>query len=176
MRLGAGGHPVPRLVSCMQQIKGTVLKSRLAFVQEHFGEAGAARLLAGLSEADREALAHLLAISWYPFELGRRLDEAIVKVLAGGDRAFFEQLGAASADKNLSTVHHAFLTPGNPHGLLSKARTIYSMYYETGRREYLKVGEKEAVLTTHDAEVFSAPDCLTVVGWHKRALEMCGAT
>ena len=52
---------------------------------------------------------------------------------------------------------------------------IYSMYYEKGRREYQKTGDKSAVLTTHDAEVFSAPDCLTIVGWHRRALEMCGA-
>ena len=31
------------------------------------------------------------------------------------------------------------------------------------------------MLTTHDAETFSAPDCLTVVGWYRRALAMCGA-
>ena len=36
-------------------------------------------------------------------------------------------------------------------------------------------GEREAILTTRDAETFSAPDCLTVVGWYRRALEMCGA-
>ena len=30
------------------------------------------------------------------------------------------------------------------------------------------------MLTTHDAETFAAPDCATVVGWYRRALEMCG--
>jgi hypothetical protein len=40
----------------------------------------------------------------------------------------------------------------------------------------MKTGAKEAVLTTHDAETFSAPDCLTVIGWYRKALEMCGAT
>jgi predicted hydrocarbon binding protein len=30
------------------------------------------------------------------------------------------------------------------------------------------------VFTTYDAETFSAPDCLTVVGWYRKALEMCG--
>jgi hypothetical protein len=49
------------------------------------------------------------------------------------------------------------------------------LYYEKGRREYKKTGEKSAVLTTYDAESFSAPDCLTIVGWHRRALEICGA-
>ncbi len=30
------------------------------------------------------------------------------------------------------------------------------------------------MLTTYDAETFSAPDCLTVIGWYRHALEMCG--
>ena len=38
------------------------------------------------------------------------------------------------------------------------------------------MGEKEGVITTHDAETFSAPDCLTIVSWHRRALELCGVT
>jgi hypothetical protein len=29
-------------------------------------------------------------------------------------------------------------------------------------------------MTTYDAETFSAPDCLSVIGWYKRALELCG--
>jgi hypothetical protein len=32
------------------------------------------------------------------------------------------------------------------------------------------------VITTHDAQTYSVPDCLTIVGWYRRALEMCGAT
>jgi hypothetical protein len=71
-------------------------------------------------------------------------------------------------------VHRAFLVPGNPHAFLAKTPLIYSYYYDQGRREYEKAGEKEAVLTTREAETFSAPDCLTVVGWYRRALEMCG--
>ena len=46
--------------------------------------------------------------------------------------------------------------------------------YDQGHRDYEKVGDKEAVLTTHDAKTYSAPDCATVVGWYRRALEMCG--
>ena len=65
--------------------------------------------------------------------------------------------------------------PGDPHAFLAKAPLIYSYYYDQGWREYEKTGEREAVLTTRDAETFSAPDCLTVVGWYRRALAMCGA-
>ena len=160
----------------MQQVKGAVLKSRLAFVQDLSGEAGVERVLAQLPPDDQAALRSILTVKWYPFTLGKRLDEAIVAVCGGGDPAFFKRLGAASADKNLGGVHKSFVVPGDPHAFLAKARVIYSMYYETGHREYQKTGDTSGVLTTHDADTFSAPDCLTVVGWHVRALEICGAT
>jgi uncharacterized protein (TIGR02265 family) len=159
----------------VQQVKGSVLKSRLAFVEQHAGKDGVERVLATLPPGDRTALRNLVAMQWCPFDLGRRLDEAIVNVLGSGRAAFFERLGAASADANLTGVHKAFLTNGDPQAFLAKAPQIYRLYYDTGRREYTRVGPKEAVLTTHDAETFSTPDCLTVIGWHRRALEMCGA-
>ena len=160
----------------MQQVKGSVLKSRLALVGDLGGADAVSRVLAELGPDERQALQTVLAMQWYPFELGKHLDEAIVRVVGGGRREFFEKLGEASADKNLTTVHRAFVVPGDPHGFLAKAPQVYALYYETGRREYERTGDKQAVLTTHDAETFSAPDCLTVVGWHRRALEMCGAT
>jgi hypothetical protein len=158
----------------MQQIKGSVIKSRLAFVEEHFGKTGLERLLDSLPPADRQSLAMVLAIKWYPFDLGERLDDGIVRVLAAGDRQFFERLGEASAEKNLTTVHKGFLNDRDPHAFLAKAPVIYRMYYESGRREYERTGDRAGMLTTFDAETFSAPDCLTVVGWHRRALAMLG--
>ena len=159
----------------MQQIKGSVVKSRLAFVEENFGKEGVNRVLATLPEPDRKTLASILTVKWYPLDLGTRLDEAIVNALADGKPDFFERLGAASAEKNLTGVHRSFLSVGDPHAFLTRTPAIYSMYYEKGRREYKKTGDRSATLTTYDAETFSAPDCLTIVGWHRRALEMCGA-
>jgi uncharacterized protein (TIGR02265 family) len=168
--------PVRSRGLAVQQVKGSVLKSRLAFVEQHGGKDGVERVLGALSAEDRGALRNLVAIQWCPFELGRRLDDAIVQVLGHGKPQFFERLGAASAETNLGTVHKAFLTQGDPQAFLAKAPQVYKLYYDTGRREYVKVGPQEAVLTTRDAETFSAPDCLTVIGWHRKALEMCGAT
>jgi uncharacterized protein (TIGR02265 family) len=161
----------------MTSVKGSVLRSRLALVKKLGPDDGLDRVLGRLSLQEREVLGSLLASAWYPFELGKHLDEAIVRELGGGRTAFFEELGAASAEQNLGAagVHRAFLVPGDPQAFLAKAPMIYSYYYEGGRREYERTGEKEAVLTTHEAETFSAPDCLTVVGWYRRALEMCGA-
>ena len=158
----------------MQQIKGAVLKSRLAFLEEHGGKDGVQQVLAALPAADQRTLKMLFTSNWYPFGLGRALDDAIVRVLGGGRAEFFERLGEASAEKNLGTVHSGYLTRGDAHGFLAKSPSIYSLYYEAGRREYKQAGPREGVLTTYDAETFSAPDCLTVVGWYRKALEMCG--
>jgi uncharacterized protein (TIGR02265 family) len=160
----------------MQQIKGTVLKARLAFIDQHAGPEGRERVLRALAAEDRQELARVLPVKWYPFDLGRRLDDAIVAVLGNGQPTFFLRLGEASAEQNLARLHQAFLTPGDPHAFLAKAPQIYRLYYDTGRREYQRVADKEAVLTTCEAETFSTPDCLTVVGWYRKALEMCGAS
>ncbi len=158
----------------MQQIKGAVLKSRLSFVEERFGKEAVQRVLDGLPAVDQRTLRMLFTSNWYPFALGKALDDAIVRVLGQGRTELFERLGEASAEKNLTTIHGGFLTRGDAHGFLAKAPAIYSLYYETGRREYRQEGSREGVLTTYDAETFSAPDCLTVVGWYRKALEMCG--
>ena len=92
----------------MQQIKGSILKSRLAFVVDHSGDEGRKSVLQALHEDDRRALNSILTLKWYPLDLGLRLDGAIVRTLGAGKPEFFEKLGAASADKNLGSVHKAF--------------------------------------------------------------------
>jgi hypothetical protein len=160
----------------VQQVKGAVLKTRLAFVEEHGGEAARMRVLDSLGAADRGTLKLILPVAWYPFDLAERLDDAIVRVLGNGDPRFFERLGEASAEQNLTGVHKGYLRPGDAHGFLERAPGVYRSYYEKGRREYQRTGLTSGVLTTHEAESFSAPDCMTVVGWHRKALEMCGIT
>lgn len=157
----------------VQQVRGTVLKARLAFVEEHGGPEAVQKVLGALPAEDQQALRLILPIQWYPFTVGARVDRAIMDVLGKGDPRFFETLGESSAERNLAALHKSFLTKGDAHGFLAKAPQIYRLYYETGRREYERTGEKEGVITTHDAETFSAPDCATIVGWHRRALELC---
>src|SRR5688500_2849323 len=125
----------------MQQIKGTVLKARLAFVEQHWGKDGLQALLGALRPADAEQLRTILSVKWYPFEIGRTLDDAIVSVLGGGNTEVFERLGVASADTNLATLHKSFITPGRPHAFLAKAPQIYQLYYEQGQRSYQQVNE-----------------------------------
>jgi uncharacterized protein (TIGR02265 family) len=158
-----------------QKIKGSILKSRLEFVRNEFGEDGLNKIMDNLPEEDQKILGRLVAVAWVDFEVGKRLDEEIVKALGGGSTRFFERLGEASAEVNLGTLHNAFLTSDDPQAFLAKAPQIYRLYYDIGRREYEATGEREGVLTTHEAETFSKTDCMTVIGWYRKALELCGA-
>ncbi len=158
------------------RIKGHVLLSRLQYVREAAGEPGLAAVLGNLSAEDRAVLTGMiLPVTWYPLDLNLRLDAAIAAALSPEDRSrVFLEMGRASAEQNLKGVHRAYVRDGDPHFLLSAAPRIYAAYYAVGSRSYEKVGEKAAVLRTVGAETASATDCLTVVGWHQRAIELCG--
>lgn len=158
------------------KIKGAVLKARINFIKKYFGEESLKRVLSSLPEEDAKILSEIIIpIAWYPFELGVRFDEAIVKVLGGSNLKIFEEIGATSARENLSTVHRNFLEISDPEKFLEKTPVIYKFYYDTGYRTYEKINENEGIITTYESENYSSADCLTVIGWYKEALKMCGA-
>ena len=155
-------------------VKGAVLDSRLAFLRSEGGNALVKQVVATLPEPDRDAIAvGFHPDEWYSFDLNARLDLAIVKALGKGDE-IFKTLGVYSAMHNLGSVHREYVTKQNPHGLLEEAATIFRVYYDSGHREYTRVSDKSAALRTYDCRSFSVEDCLTVLGWHEKAIELCG--
>jgi uncharacterized protein (TIGR02265 family) len=158
------------------RIKGTVLISRLNMVRQHGGPARLEEVLRRLPPADQAILRKMiLPINWYPLELNLRLDDAIADVLSPDDRTrAFMDMGRASADENLRGAQHVFVRQGEPHFLLSQAPQIYRFYYAVGSRTYERLGARSAVLRTFGAERVSDADCLTIVGWHQRAIELSG--
>jgi uncharacterized protein (TIGR02265 family) len=156
-------------------VQGSVLMSRLEYVRQQAGDPALARVLARLPDADRRVLGGvMLPHDWYPFATNVRLDLSIAEEMKRGD-VVFRELGVASAIDNLSSkAQRRYVAAGDPHALLEHAAQIYGIYYDTGYRRYERMGETKAVLRTYSSESFSAEDCLTVVGWHEKAIEMCG--
>lgn len=158
------------------KIKGTVISARREFVKEHFGEDAWMNVVSAMPPADQVIIkGMILSSAWYPFEIGNRLDKAIVQVLGNGKESFFEELGAESARRILTTEHRSFMTNSDPQTFMKKAGLIYKFYYDSGSREYKETGPLSGNITTYDSETYSIPDCLTVIGWYKEALKMCGA-
>ena len=158
-------------------VRGKVLLARLEYLTRRGGPEKVKEALVRLPPADRAVLEGLvLSVLWYPMPLALRLDDAVAAVLSpdDSDRVFLE-MGRASADVNLAGADWVMLRPGDPHYLLRMAPQIYAMYYLAGRRTYERVSDSEAILRTYDAESVTRTDCLTVIGWHQRALELAGA-
>ncbi len=155
-------------------VKGSVLQSRLAFVKERAGQPAVDKVLASLPESDRKILTGmLLPAGWYPFETADRLDLAISRELGMGDQVF-RVLGEKSATDNLAASHRVYIRDRDPHGLLKQAASIYRLYSDTGHRTYEKTSDKSAILRTWESRTFSKADCLTVIGWHEKAIGLCG--
>ncbi|PTL80558.1 TIGR02265 family protein [Vitiosangium sp. GDMCC 1.1324] len=162
--------------SAAARIKGSVLIARLKLLTKQGGAGRLHEVLQRLPPADRKVLEGvIMPIGWYPLELNLRLDAAIADVLSPKDRAkAFIDMGRASAEDNLNGPHHVFIRKGDPHFLLSHAPEIYRLYYAVGSRSYEKTGERSAVLRTVGAESVTEADCLTIIGWHQRAIELSG--
>ncbi|NTX13022.1 TIGR02265 family protein [Myxococcus llanfairpwllgwyngyllgogerychwyrndrobwllllantysiliogogogochensis] len=158
------------------RIKGGVLISRLNMLRRHGGQVRVDEVLGRLPPLDQALLRKsILPVAWYPLELNLRLDSAIAEVLSPDDegRAFID-MGRASADESLHGPQHAFVRAGDPHFLLSQAARIYRFYYAVGSRTYDWTGPRSAVLRTFSAENVTEADCLTIIGWHERAIELSG--
>jgi uncharacterized protein (TIGR02265 family) len=158
------------------RVGGNIILARRTFVQQRGGEALWERVLSHLPEEDAKSLRRVLLVTTsYPLDLNLKLDEAIAREISPGDaRKAFLDMGRSSADVNLKGPHRAFVKDGDPHHLLSFAETIYAYYYGEGRRTYEKTGPNSATLVTYGAPTSTPGDCLTVVGWHERAIEMSG--
>jgi uncharacterized protein (TIGR02265 family) len=159
------------------KVKGTLVLARLAYVRAQ-GREAAERVLRRLTQADQAVLrGMLLPASWYPADLLLRLELTIAAVLANGDRrALFLDLGQFSADVNLGDggVHRAHLKPGDPHVLLRNVPRLYASQHSDGVRTYEQTGLRSAIVRTLDGEPPDAEDCLTTVGWLRRAVELSG--
>ena len=129
----------------MQQVKGAVLKSRLAFVERHSGKEGVDRVLATLSPDMQRTLRMLFTSNWYPFGIGKALDDAIVQVLGGGRPEFFERLGEASAESNLGSIHASYLTKGGRARLSRQvALDLQPLLREPGAGNTSRPGRRKA--------------------------------
>ncbi len=101
------------------QVKGSVLLARLSYLKSR-GAGVLDAVLLRLPDDDRRTLRGLLLpVDWHPLGLNVRLDQAIADVLSPHDRSqAFRQMGRASAEVNLRTVHRNFVVAGEPHHLL----------------------------------------------------------
>ena len=159
------------------KVKGTLVIARMKYVKAQ-GRDASERVLRRLTQADQAVVrGMLLPSTWYPADLVVRLEMTIAAVLANGDRrALFLDLGQFSADTNLgeSGMQRPYVKAGDPHFLLRNVPRLYASQHSGGTRTYEQTGPRSAVVRTIDGDAPDAEDCLTTVGWLRRAVELSG--
>jgi uncharacterized protein (TIGR02265 family) len=158
-------------------VKGTLLIARMKYLRAR-GADDCERVLRRMSSSDQQALRGiLLPSSWYPADLLLRLEMTIVAILAKGDRReLFVDMGRFTAETNLGPTgtQRPYLRDGDPHFLLKNVPRMYSTQHTDGTRTYTQDGPRAATIRTLSGEVPDPEDCLTAVGWLKRAVELSG--
>ena len=159
-------------------MKGSLLIARMKYLRARGADDAERVLRALVDQADQQVLrGMLLPSSWYAADLVLRLEMTIVALLAHGDRGeLFLDMGRFTADTNLGPngVQRPYLKQDDPHYLLRNVPRMYAAQHSAGRRTYEELGPKAAIIRTLDGEQTNAEDCLTAVGWLKRAIELSG--
>jgi uncharacterized protein (TIGR02265 family) len=158
-------------------VKGTLLVARMKYLRAR-GPDDTERVLRRMSSEDQQILrGMILPSSWYPADLVVRLELTAAALLSRGDRRqLFVDMGRFTADTNLGPngVQRPYVKDGDPHYLLRNVPQMYSAQHGGGTRTSEAIGPKSAVVRTVAGEEPSADDCLTAVGWLKRAIEISG--
>ncbi len=173
-----GSGATPKHSAVHGNVKGTLVIARMKYLRAQ-GQDASERVLRRLSQADQQVLrGMLLPSSWYAADLLMRFEMTIAAVLAQGDRrALFIDMGQFSADTNLGTngTQRPYLREGDPHFLLRNVPRMYAAQHSAGTRTYEQTGAHAAVIRTlDDGGEADADDCLTAVGWLRRAIELSG--
>lgn len=158
-------------------VKGTLLIARMKYLRAR-GSEEAERVLRRMSSTDQQALRGiLLPSSWYPADLLLRLEMTIVALLAKGDRReLFVDMGRFTADTNLGPngTQRPYVREGDPHFLLRNVPRMYATQHSDGTRTFTQDGPRAATIRTVGGTAPEPEDCLTAVGWLKRAIELSG--
>lgn len=159
------------------KVKGTLVLSRMKYLRAR-GEDDCERVLRRMSAADQQVLrGMLLPSSWYDAGLVLRLETTIVALLSRGERReLFLDMGRFTADTNLGSdgVQRPYVKAGEPHYLLRNVPRMYAAQHAGGVRTYEQLEAKAAIIRTVEGEEPNAEDCLTAIGWLKRAIELSG--
>jgi predicted hydrocarbon binding protein len=157
----------------MANVKGSKLSSKLTFVREQFGPAAHETLLARVSAADRAALANVIDLRWYPFELYDRLLRAVVTVFGNGDEALLDRMGAHSAQHQLSNIYAAY----KRDELVRMLKNMVPMHSHMNDPGHMQVvtdaGGVCTIVVTEPKSTAAA--CRVSRAFYKRVAELAGA-
>jgi hypothetical protein len=155
--------------------KGVGFVNVRAFATERFGGSGWEQTIERLTLADRDVLAAVLPVGWYPLALYARLVRALDEAHGTGDLALVVQLGRFEAERDLTTIHRIFLRMANPAWAIEKTDEYWRRSHDTGTWTIAQLSDTSIGGTLADWGVVDHALCRELVGYLGRVLELVGA-
>jgi hypothetical protein len=159
------------MATCLPRVKGQLLIARFDYLRERHGMQALVSVLEALAAQDRDELRGLVREAWYPFGLLMRLDHALGHLLAGGDPAFFEELGLHSALHRTEWLgEHAPLV--SVHAFLARVAEEHRRFHDFGRAVCRRTGFHSAELLFSDYPEVDQTFCRSSRGYFRGVLRL----
>ncbi len=159
------------------RVKGTVFKSTIKFVKEHWGEMGFQKVLSNLTDEESSLLSLTVSnASWYPFEVYINFSMSIEKEFGSGDLSLMRQIGGYSASEGLNSGYKIIFRMGNPFFITKIAQKAYSMYFDVGKLELIEENHDEKYVILKLSEISEIHDfhLERISGWIEQTFIMTG--
>ncbi len=145
------------------------------FVTERFGAAGWDAVTGRLSPEDRDELSSAVSVGWYSLPLYARLIRVLDEVHGYGDLALVVQLGRYEAERDLTTIHRAFLRFFNPAFIVEKFAEYWKRFHDSGEWVAVRDSDRQITATLANWGCVDHALCRELVGYFTRTLELVGA-
>lgn len=155
--------------------KGVGFINARAFVLSRWGPGGWEAVQERLRPSDRDELAAVVPVGWYPLALYARLLHAIDEVHGAGDLALVVQLGRFEAEHDITTLYRLMFRLVSPATLVEKTGTYWKKFHDTGEWEMTRVGDHEIHAVLKGWGVVDHALCRELVGYLSRVMELVGA-
>jgi predicted hydrocarbon binding protein len=155
--------------------KGINFVNLRAFTLDRFGLEGWVDVQAELSAEDRSEIESALSIGWYPLALYARALNALDRVHGTGNLQLVAQLGKYVAERDLTTIHRAFLRMASPSFLLEQSAEYWSRYYDTGKWTIERLSSTRVRGSLEGWGCVDSALCREVSGYLAKAFELVGA-
>jgi hypothetical protein len=159
------------------QVKGAILRSLVAFVEETFGPESRDYWIERLPEESRALfLQPLETENWYGLEAGLVAPtQTVLEVFYAGNQAMARVLGYHNAEKAVSGFMKFLARLASPNTLVKRGRSIIVTYYRPCDAE-VTLNEKRRA----GFKITSFPEMNRIIeyriqGWMEKALEISGA-
>jgi hypothetical protein len=160
----------------MVHVRCPAVLARLQWVVEHHGEAAFDSTLDAMKPDHAAAIrAAVDPVQWIPFDAFVALCEAIDARYGKGDLALCRELGRYSARVNLPTLYRIFYRFGSVPFIMSKATSVWSEHYDSGRAYTREIGPKQIAIVIEGFATPHEAHCLSVLGWVESSVTISGA-